>query len=502
MFKGENTLKKRFSKTYSNSMVDLAAMTRVSMLATGGSMLSDYGTISASNNYSLITLNRIILTYFYTGNGIFKRAIQVPVMDALSKGIEIESSEASQEDIDEILEWFECINPDDFNNENNNLWTVIANAYIWTRLYGGGGVVVNSEQDPTKPFDLKSINQKSKLAFYDIDRWMLISPDSVVKNVEDVYYDFHGHNDKYFLYGQEIHKSRVLIATGRKAPSYVRRILKSWGLSEAEAMIRDLNNYLKTDDVLYEILDESKIDVYYIKDLANKLATNGGTNNIKTRIQASNQLKNYLNALLMDLNDKYEQKQIGFAGLAEIKRENRIGIAACLNMPVTKLFGMSAAGFNSGEDDIENYNSMIDSEIRPKLKPLIMGLLKIGFQFKFGYVPQFKIKFPSLRNLSSMDEETVKTSKSNRILTWYDRGIITAPKAVEMAKKEGLITIEVDEKTIPDKPLPPNGQEGVKPIETTTAQTQKSPTDKPLVAVKRNSLKKIGAVKYAKNKNT
>ena len=30
-----------------------------------------------------------------------------------------------------------------------------------------------------------------------------------------------------------------------------------------------------------------------------------------------------------------------------------------LKMPITKLFGISAAGFSSGEDDIENYNSMI-----------------------------------------------------------------------------------------------------------------------------------------------
>jgi phage-related protein (TIGR01555 family) len=481
-FRGGKKLKKRASKTYNNSMVELAAMTRLSGLASGGSLLSDYGTISNSNNYALITLNRVILTYFYTGNGIFKRAIQIPVMDALSKGIEIESDEASHEDIDEILSWFECINPDDFNNENNNLWTVIANAYIWTRLYGGGGILINSEQDPMLPFDLKSINKNSKLAFYDVDRWMLTSMGGVVKNVEDAFYDF-GNSDKYFIYGQEIHKSRVMIATGRKAPSYVRRILKSWGLSEAEAMIRDLNNYIKTDDVLYEILDESKIDVYYIQNLANKLLTTGGTRGIQNRIQAANEIKNYLNALLLDATDKFEQKQIGFAGLAEIKRENRIGIAACLNMPVTKLFGMSATGFNSGEDDIENYNSMIESEIRPKLKPFIMGLLKIGFQYKFGYVPQFKIKFPSLRILSAVDEENVKTSKSNRILTWYDRGIITAPKAVEMAKKDGLITIELDEKTIPDKPIAPNGTEGVKPIPTTGGES----SGEKAVAVKRNS---------------
>jgi phage-related protein (TIGR01555 family) len=459
-------LKKKFNKAYTNSMVELATIVRASTIATGGSALSDYGTISNANNYSLITLNRIILTYLYTGNGIFRRAIQVPVLDAISKGIEIESDEASQDDIDEILDWFICINKDDFNNENNNLWNVILNYFTWTRLYGGGGILINTDQDPTTKFNIKSINQYTPLAFYDVDRWMFSSPQSVVTNVEDFYLQY-GNSDKYYIYGQELHKSRVIISTGRKAPSYVRRQLKSWGLSEAEAMIRDLNNYIKTSDVLYEILDESKIDVYYIQNLASKLVTSGGTKAIQSRIQAANELKNYLNALLLDANDKWEQKQIQFGGLAEVQRENRIGIAACLNMPVTKIFGMSAAGFNSGEDDIENYNAMVDSEIRPKIQPVIKSLLNIGFQKLFGYIPKYKIKFPSLRILSSVDEENVKTAKTNRILSLFQGGLLNGKQAMQMLKKESIITIEVDENTVPDKPIPPNGEEAVDKVDTT-----------------------------------
>jgi uncharacterized protein len=444
---------KKFNRTYNNSMVEIAALARLSTLATGSSQLSDYGTISNSNNYALITLNRIILTYFYAGNGIFQRAVQVPVLDAISKGIEIESDEVSNEEIEEVMEWW----------ENNNLWDIILNYYTWTRLYGGGGIVINTDQDPIKPFDIRAINKNTPLDFYDMDRWVFQTTNSAVENVEDVFMSMSNY-DKYYIYGQEIHKSRVIISAGKKAPYYVRRQLKGWGLSVAESMIRDLNNYIKTGDVLYEILDESKVDVYYIKDLAQKLLTTGGINNIKNRLQTANEIKSYLNALLMDLSDKYEQKQMSFAGLAEVMNQNRIGIAACLNMPVTKIFGMSASGFNSGEDDLENYNSMVESEIRPKLKPAIKQLLQIGFQYLYGYIPSFKIKFPPLRLLSETDQENVKTSKQNRILQWYDRGILSAPKCVEMAKKEGLVTIEINEAAIPEKPIAPGGEGSVSPI--------------------------------------
>ena len=433
--------KKRNMRNYNNSLTQLAAGIRLSsQMYTGGSQLSDYGTIGFSNNYSLITLNRVILTYMYTGNGIFQRAIQVPVLDAISKGMEIESGEVGNDEIKEIMDIWEDL----------GCWDVVLDAMTWSRLFGGGGVVINTNQDPETQLNYKTL-KNSDLKFYDGDRWVLTTTGSAFKDLENQFLEL-DQTEYFYLYGQKVHKSRVIPLRGKKAPTYVRRQLKGWGLSVAESMIRDMNNYLKTDEVLYEILDESKLDIYFIKDLAEKLLT-GGTNRIQTRIQTANEIKNYLNALLMDSEDKYEQKTMTFAGLAEIKRENRIGIAGAVNMPVTKLFGISAAGFNSGEDDIENYNAMVESEIRSKVRIVCRKILKVLFAVKYGYVPTFDIKFPSLRILSSVDEEAVKTSKTNRILSMMREGLLTGPKAMEMLKKEGLVTIDVDEEAIPDRPV-------------------------------------------------
>ena len=95
-----------------------------------------------------------------------------------------------------------------------------------------------------------------------------------------------------YVNGVPIHASRAILGKGKQAPVYIRRQLFGWGMSEAERMLRDLNNYIKTQDVLYEILDESKIDVYHIVGLANKLATTNGASIIKNRVQAANQIKN------------------------------------------------------------------------------------------------------------------------------------------------------------------------------------------------------------------
>ena len=435
-----------------NGLSDLVSAVRVSSLVTGGSQLSGYNSIAYGNNYSLLTVNRIILTYLFTGNGLFQTAIQLPIQDALSKGIELESTEMSNDDITEVFKFW-----NDFG-----LWEKLVDAMTWARLYGGGALLINTNQDPETPLDIRNI-AGTPLDFYDIDRWQLDTNVAYFDDFEGLFYGDGDDRQMFYLWGQPIHESRFIRLRGKRAPSYVRRQLRGWGMSEGERMIRDLNLYLKTQDVLYEILDESKVDVYSIEGLANKLYTRNGTSAVTERVQAANQLKNYLNALVIDAKEKYEQKTMTFGGLAEVMQQNRIGISAALRMPMTKLFGISAAGFNSGEDDLESYNQMVEGEIRFRLNAPIKQLLDLSMSYLWGYIPSYDFKWPSMRFLSEVESEQVKTSKSNRFLALYDRGLLESQEIGQLQKKEGLITIQtkMEQGFLPPQPAPPNGPESV-----------------------------------------
>lgn len=432
----------------SNSLSALTlGLSAANNAGTGGSILSSYGTQSFASNYSLVTLNRIVLTYMYTGNGIFQTAVQLPIQDAIGKGIIIESGELESDDIDKVYEYW----------EDNGIWETILDFYTWVRLFGGGALLVNSNQDPEKPLSFKNLN-KSPLDFYDIDRWQLDTNTNVFNDWES--YLRNGDKDGFiYLYGEKIHESRFIRAQGKRAPHYVRRQLRGWGMSEAERMLRDLNLYMKTQDVLFEILDESKVDVYKINNLANKLLTAGGTAAIQARIQAANEIKNYVNALVLDGKEEYEQKTMSFAGLSEVMNQNRIGVAAALRMPLTKLFGLSAAGFNTGESDLENYNQFVESEIRAKLNPVVRKMLKITMAHLFGYVPSFTFKWPKLRELSAQEEMQINKGKSDLILGYYDRGLLNSEEVMKESKKSGLIEVDTkaEEGLLDDFPTPPAG---------------------------------------------
>lgn len=431
-------------KRFDNSLTQLAAGIRLASAFGNQETLSTYGTIQQSNNYSLISLNWIVLSYLYSTNGIFQTAIQLPIQDGFSRGIELESGEVSGDDMQEILDYM----------EEEGILETFQDFYTWVRLFGGGALIVNTNQDPQSPLDIRRLN-KTPIDFIDVDRWQL-GHTGLYSDWED-WFTSGGNNNQFWLEGVSIHESRVIRGRGKKAPHYLRHQLRGWGMADAERMIRDLNLYLKTQNVLYEILDESKIDVYHIKNLASKMITNNGTSAIQNRIQIANEIKSYLDAIVLDTEEEFEQKTMAFGGLAEVMRENRIGISSALRMPMTKLFGISSSGFNSGEDDLENYNAMVESEIRAKSRPHLRKVIDIVMMHKWGYVPSYKIKFPSLRVMKEVDQETVNTSKQNRILQLYDRGLIDSYEMMQETEKQGLITIETkaSKGLLPPQPMPP-----------------------------------------------
>jgi len=410
-----------------------------------GAPASQTNTMYYNNRWYMISNNRILLTEMYVEHGIVQTLVDQPVDDGFRAGFEIKSSQLSAEEIEELQVFCEQFRVID----------AIMQAIKWARLYGGGAVIVVTDQDPSTPLNYNELGRPgSYLGFIAADLWELyfanINMPEVLLTQQGVpYYDY---------YGIQVHASRVFPVKGKQAPSFIRPRLRGWGMSELERMVRSINQYLKNQDVIFELLDEAKVDVYKIKGFTQTLMTQEGTSKVANRIQQANLIKNYNNALTMDIDDDYDQKQMTFTGLAEMLQQIRIQVASDLKMPVTKLFGLSAAGFSSGEDDIENYNSMIEGEIRSKSKFIVIDVLKICCQKLFGVIPDdLKMSWNPLRILSAEQEENVKEKKFNRIDRTFNMGLCSDKEAKSSINKDSLLPIEIDEAT--DAQLPFDSEE-------------------------------------------
>ena len=399
------------------------------------SNLTSLNPIIANNMYFPLSLDWMTLSYMYQTHGVIQTAIDMPVLDALRGGLELKSNEMDADDIKELLDWF----------EENEVFARIGETATWARLFGGAGLIVNvMDQDPGKPLVFRKSDAKVK--FYAANRWEFgpgyraDDPYAMMQTPAAAYDAML--QERYTFYGQKLDASRVLALAGKAAPSLLRWQLQGWGMTEVQRMVEDFNAYIKTKNVIYELLEEAKIDVYKMEGFNTALLSAQGQARIVNRVQRANQIKSFNRGLLLDKLDDYQQKQITFAGLAEVMKENRIGLASSLRMPFSKLFGTTAGGgglANSGQDDLENYNAMVESEVREKLKPIIRKLLRFATSHLFGAEFDISFSFKPLRVLSAVDEEAVKTSKQNRVTQLYSLGLYTPQEAMDVLAKDELV---------------------------------------------------------------
>jgi phage-related protein (TIGR01555 family) len=442
------------SEEFTNSLSQLCEQLNTGGFGQSSPPVSSANTMFENNRWYLISNLRQLLSQTYVEHGIVQTLVDQPVDDAFRAGFEIKSAQLDGNDIEKLLIY--C--------KRHNVIDSVKQASKWSRLYGGGAVIAITNQNPQVPLSLKQINENTPLEFRSVDMWELFYDVQNTTGGMQVGETIGAPVTDYFdYYGQSIHKSRVFRVVGKEAPSFIRPRLRGWGMSELERLVRSLNQYLKNQDLIFELLNEAKIDVYRIKGYNESLLSAQGTNNVAKRVQMANQIKNYNNALVMDMNDEYAQKQVTFAGLAEILLQIRQGIAADLKMPMTKLFGISSAGFNSGEDDIENYNSMVEGEVRSKIEWIMVDVLVVACQKVFGFAPDdLMIQWNPLRILNAKEEEEVKDSQFARTMATYTAGLATAQEAKEAINKDSLVGIELDETSDALPPLPNMDDEGLK----------------------------------------
>lgn len=399
--------------------------------------VSDTLTSFENLRWYLVSNFRQLISQLFVEIGLVRTICCVPVDDGLRGGVMFKSKQLDEQQIKDLQ----------LEMDRESDLTTAGWAAKWVRAYGGGGILILvDDQDPETPLDLEAIGPDTRVIFRAVDMWELFWDKQNVEgyDAEIQQEDF----EFYSYYSKEVHKSRVLAMKGDEAPSFIRPRLRGWGVSCIETLVRSLNQYLKATDLGFEVLDEFKLDVYKIKNLVNTLMSNSGAQAVKERIQMANWQKNYQNAIVMDSEDDFDHKQLSFSGLAEAMAGIRMQVASDMRMPILKLFGQSVSTGGMGTssvEEMENYNSMVEAEIRNKLKYPILTMALIRCQQKFGFMPEdLELEFKPLRELTAVDQENVKTQKFARLEQAAARGAITNQEYRDAINKGNLFDITLD----------------------------------------------------------
>ena len=411
------------------------------------------GTLALANSYFPITLNWNLLVNTYMSQGLVRRLVDVVVDDGFGDGVEFTSGQLDDEELDELRRAvceerasdeivrtraakINLSGQADLSNSDLEAWRLVGK---WGRLLGGAGLIVNTTQKMDADLRIDSIGRDTPLTFIAADRWELLLDQSTVNDPANVV--------PYNYYGLRLNRSRVSRYNGLAAPSRIRQKLQGWGMSVLEDSLRAINAFLKFEKLVFELMDEAKVDVYRLKNFNTNLLSARGTQQLMQRAAIVNQAKNFQNSITMDKEDEFEQKTLAgiFPGLAALRVEGRIDLCAYMQIPYNKLFGQSSGGFSSGKDALDNYNSTVRN-FRTTAKPMVKTAAKLRCQQLFGMVPDdLDVKFPALSILDGVEQEQVKTQQQTRIVGLFSSGLLSGAEASEELRKLDLITVDETE---------------------------------------------------------
>ena len=309
-------------------------------------------------------LDDLMLACIWAGDGLGNKIVSAPADDMTREWFTITGDLEGK--IEDELERLDAEN-------HTNL------ALKWRSLFGGGLTVigVNDGNELEKPVNEGSIKSIDWLRTFD-------RTDTSITEVN------FNDDPKSLNYGEieylsvmprygtnfNVHISRLLLYKGIPVPKRIDAgNFYYWGMGDLQYTWTQLKNLAAGFEHTAQILYEFIIGQYSIEGLADLIAQNK-KNIVEDIISIIEMGRSSINAVLLDSKNTFKRDSASVAGLADILDRFMMALSGVTGIPVTRLFGRSAAGMNAtGEGDLKNYYDMIRAKQKNILKKPMLKLV-------------------------------------------------------------------------------------------------------------------------------
>lgn len=311
-----------------------------------------------------IYLDKSLLTAVWIGDGYGAKIVSAPADDM-------------------TREWITITN-DDENKISNKLKDLDSPgafnlALKWSRLFGGGVILMGIADglDLVEPVNENKIKDIHYLRVYDRSQIDIRKHNYDLNPLSPTF----GELETITIipvYGEQfvVHVSRCLIFKGIPVPNReTTDDVNYWGMSVLQQIWDQLRDFNSAFASVSTILQELIIGKYTLVGLAELMAS-GQEQLVRDRVNIIEMSKSVINAVLLDGDEKYERDAVSLGGIPETLYAFMMFLSGVSGIPVTRLFGRSAAGMNAtGENDLMNYYDMIKSSQENKLQKQLQRLV-------------------------------------------------------------------------------------------------------------------------------
>lgn len=332
------------------------------------------------------------------------------------------------------------------------------------RLIGGCVIfmgIADGADDPSLPVNHAAL-QAGCLKF------MNVIPRTRVTKTEidtDVLSPSYGRPITYWVNGQQVHHSRLLLFKGDPLlpvpdssimPTHWTRN-DGFGVSVLMNIIDDLTRATGSRQAAYQLVQRASVFLYQT-DTLDLSATKEGQSKIQMMQEIINQINLFRGAVIdraPGQADPITTISPQFGSVPELVMTFLQILSAASDIPATRFLGQAPGGLNAtGESDLENYYGRLESAQRQDLRPKLIKLLSVMGPSVLGaeYNPKaIDVTFKPLWSLSEVEQSTVRMNDAGTIQVlsqWLSDAELLAE-----AKHRDVIGIELAPDREPVEPV-------------------------------------------------
>lgn len=374
-----------------------------------------------------ISRNRVQLEFAYRSSFLVGAGVDAMADDMTRKGINI-SSKLKPGEKGKLETFWDDI----------AVWDEINNTLKWSRLYGGALLVVLIEgQDMSTPLKLDRIKERQFKGLMVLDRWM-VSP-TYSDLITDYGPDFGKPTFYKVVTNQQgippwkIHHSRVVRMEGDTLPFQQAQTENGWGMSVVERIFERVQAFDTATVGTTQLIHKAHLRTYSIDGLRKVLAAGGQMEAaLMKHMDMIREFQTIEGMTIMDASDKFETHSYSFAGIADVMLRFAEQVSGATQIPLVRLFGQSPSGFSTGDGDLENYYSRVNSLQERRLRRSIRWLLDISWRSLFGQpLPDdFTFEFNKLWEMSDTDRATMANNVASALNTLVTSDIMPTHAAM------------------------------------------------------------------------
>lgn len=190
---------------------------------------------------------------------------------------------------------------------------------------------------------------------------------------------------------------------------------------------------------LSHLLHEASIGVLTLKGLIDMLASENQAD-AEARAEVLSMGKSVAKTIFLDADhgEKFERTNVSFADLPQVYQQIAIRVAAALDVPVTRLFGISPAGMNAtGESDTRQWYERLEAYGRVSVQP------KVNTVVAFLTGAPKELKWAALWQTTDLEKEQIRKTRFEGDKLLYDMAAVEGGDVALSRDKDGTLGIDL-----------------------------------------------------------